>query len=91
MIAYRSETALQQILQEKLQKKDQARQLARAIYQSAADLIPDQKNGTLTIHLHHQANPATNEVIEYLCDELNKTETLFPGTQLKLIYKLGSN
>lgn len=91
MIAYRSETALQQILQEKLQKKDQARQLARAIYQSSADLIPDEKMGTLTIQLHHQANWATNRVIEHLCDELNKTETIFPGTNFKLIYKLGSN
>ena len=90
MIAYRSETALQQILIEKLKKKDQARQLARAIYHSAADLIPDESNNVLTIKLHHQANPVTNQVVQYLCDELNKTETVFPGTNLKLVYKLGS-
>jgi len=29
-------------------------------------------------------------VIRHLCEELNATETLFPGTGLKLIYKLGS-
>lgn len=91
MIAYRSETALQQIIQEKIQKKDQARQLAKAVYQSSADLIPNHTEGTLTVHLHHQANNVTNQVIEHLCSELNKTETVFPGTDLKLIYKLGSN
>ena len=90
MIAYRSETALQQILAEKLKKKDQARQLARAIYQSSADLIPDESNNVLTIKLHHQANPMTNHVVQYMCDELNKTESIFPGTNLKLVYKLGS-
>lgn len=90
MIAYRSETALQQILLEKLKKKDQARQLARAIYHSAADLIPDESNNVLIIKLHHQANPVTNQVVQYMCDELNKTETVFPGTNLKLVYKLGS-
>jgi hypothetical protein len=26
-----------------------------------------------------------------LCDELNATESLFPGTELGLIYKLGSS
>jgi hypothetical protein len=26
-----------------------------------------------------------------LCDELNATESLFPGTELRLIYKLGSS
>jgi hypothetical protein len=26
-----------------------------------------------------------------LCDELNATESLFPGTDLRLIYKLGSS
>jgi len=91
MIAYRAETALQQILIEKLKKKDQARQLARAIYFSAADLIPDESTNTLTISLHHQANPATNQVVQYMCDELNKTESLYPGTNLRLVYKLGSS
>jgi hypothetical protein len=30
-------------------------------------------------------------VIHHLCDELNATESLFPGTELRLIYKLGSS
>ena len=36
--------------------------------------------------------PRSHDVaINYLCEELNATETTFPGTDLKLIYKLGSS
>ena len=28
---------------------------------------------------------------QYLCDELTATETIFPGTDLRLVYKLGSS
>ena len=30
-----------------------------------------------------------NAVIQKLCDELNETETLFPRTNLRLIYNVG--
>jgi hypothetical protein len=33
---------------------------------------------------------AHDEAVRHLCDELNATETLFPGTDLRLIYKVGS-
>jgi hypothetical protein len=28
--------------------------------------------------------------VRYLCDELSATETIYPGTDLRLVYKLGS-
>ena len=31
------------------------------------------------------------EVIRHLCTELNETETIFPGTKLRLVYKLVSD
>jgi hypothetical protein len=30
------------------------------------------------------------EAVRHLCDGLNATETLFPGTDLRLIYNVGS-
>jgi len=36
------------------------------------------------------ANHSSSESIRYLCNELNATETIFPGTNLRLIYKLVS-
>jgi hypothetical protein len=38
--------------------------------------------------VHHQANRCADEVIGHLCNELNQTETVFPGTTLRLVYEL---
>ncbi|MHB1841472.1 MAG: hypothetical protein ACYCPD_17075 [Acidobacteriaceae bacterium] len=32
---------------------------------------------------------AHDQALRHLCDELNATETTFPGTDLRLIYKIG--
>jgi hypothetical protein len=87
MIAYRAETAMASLLRETMAKPDDARSLLRAIYNSEADLVPDEENGTLTLKLHHQASHSADRSIRHLCDELNKTDTVFPGTNLRLVYK----
>jgi hypothetical protein len=91
MIAYRAETAMVHLLREKLSRADDARVLLRQLYGIEADLKPDPKANTLTVQLHHLATHAHDEAIRHLCTELNATETIFPGTNLKLIYKLGSS
>ena len=90
MIAYRAETSMANLLRETLTRSDEVRSLLRAIYSSEADLIPDHEQGTLTIHLHRMANRSYDVAIQKLCDELNTTETIFPRTNLKMIFKLGS-
>lgn len=62
----------------------------RSIYQLEADLIPNEKEKTLTVKLHYPANPASGKIIAHLCDEMNLTETQFPGTNMRIIYKLGT-
>jgi hypothetical protein len=52
--------------------------------------FPTPKHKTLTVHLHHLTQVAHDEAVRRLCDELNASETLFPGTDLRLIYKVGS-
>ena len=47
--------------------------------------------GTGTVRMCFPLPIAHDDVIRRLCEELNATETLFPGTGLKLIYKLGSS
>ncbi len=66
------------------------RSLLRAIYSSETNLIPDHEQGILTIHLHRLANRSYDVAIQKPCDELNTIETLFPQTNLKMIFKLGS-
>lgn len=90
MVAYRAETAMANVLREVISHPDEARTLLRALYNTEADLIPDHQQQTLTVALHHLANPSSNAAIRKLCDELNETETVFPRSNLRLIFKLGS-
>jgi len=91
MIAYRAETAMAQVLKEKMSRNDDARSLLRAIYRTEADLVPDNEKGTLTVRLHHLANCSGDEAVRHLCDELNATDTVFPGTNLRMFYELVSS
>ena len=88
LIAYRAETALVQIVREKLRRWDDARALVRQVFLSAADLRPDPHNQTLTIRLHRLSTAAHDEALSHLCQELTATETLYPGTELKMIYEV---
>jgi hypothetical protein len=90
MIAYRAETAMANVLREDLSHTDEARCLLKAIYLSDADFLPDKKTKTLTVRLHHMANRSSDQAVEKLCIKLNETETIFPGTELRLILKLGT-
>jgi hypothetical protein len=91
MVAYRAETAMVQMAREVMQREDDARSLLRSLYGTEADLVPDEKAGTLTVRVHHQASRSADEIIRHLCKELNQTETMFPGTSLRLVYELVSN
>ena len=91
MIAYRAETSMVSIVREKLVRTDDGRALLQQIFQTAIDLIPNPQEKTLTVRLHHLTQRAHDDVIRHLCDELNATQSEFPGTDYKLIYTLGSS
>jgi hypothetical protein len=90
MIAYRAESSLASLLREHLSRFDDARALLRQIFQTGADLVPDLATNTLTVRLHHLTQAAHDQAIEQLLTELNATQTVFPGTNLTLVFKLGS-
>lgn len=90
MVAYRAETAMAHTMKEKMARQDDARALLRSIYTTEADLLPDEKNGTLTVRLHNMASRIHDAAVMHLCAELNATETVYPGTNLRLIYELVS-
>jgi len=90
MISYRAETSMVGILREKMARADDARALLRQIYDTESDLAPDRQAGTLTVTLHHLTQAAHDQVLVHLCDSLNETETIFPDTQLRLVFKVGS-
>src|ERR1035437_6489716 len=91
LIAYRAETSMASLLRDKLSRADDARALLRQIYDTEVDLLPDLKNKTLTVRLHHLAQAAHDEAVRYLCDQLNATATIFPDTELRLVYQVGTS
>jgi hypothetical protein len=86
LIAYRAESALVQVAREKLTRSDDARSLIRGLMQTAVNLRPDNERKELHIQLHGQTNPMHDEVVRHLCEELNATQTHYPGTELRMIY-----
>ena len=88
MIAYRAETSMAHILRDTLAHTDQARRLLQAVYTTNVDLIPNKDHNTLTVRLHHLANHSTDIALQNLCQHLNDTRTVFPDTDLRLIYEL---
>ena len=91
MIAYRAETAMVQIVKEFMLKKDEARSFIVQIFKTDADMDIDQQEGVLHVRLHTMSNPRNNVYAEKLCLVLNESETVFPGTNLRLVYSLVSN
>jgi hypothetical protein len=87
LIAYRAETALVQVVREKLQRSDDARALVRQVFSSAVDLCPDLARQTLTVRLHRLSSAIHDAALEHLCSELTATETVFPGTDLRLVFE----
>ncbi len=91
MIAYRAETSLASLLREHLVRSDDARALLRHLFHNEVDLLPDSKTNTLTVQLHHLTHATHDRPVAELCAALNETQTVFPGTNLTLIFKIGSS
>ena len=87
LIAYRAETALVQVVREKLKRADDARSLVRQVFASAVDLYPNIDHKSLTVRLHRLSSGAHDEALAHLCAELTATETVYPGTDLRLIFE----
>ena len=90
LIAYRAETAMAAILRDSLARPDDARALLRDIFTTQADIHPNQEQGTLTVRLHHLTNRLSDQAARQLAEYLNTTKTIYPGTNLRLCYELGS-
>jgi hypothetical protein len=87
MIAYRAESALAGELREHLQREDDTRALLRRVFVTPADLRPDYDQKILLVELHRLGSPLQDAAVGKLCEELTATETMFPTTDLKLVYR----
>ena len=87
MIAYRAETALAGLVSERLRRPEDVRSLLRQVLQSSVNLIPNEGQKTLTVEVHPLTNQAHNQVLTYLCAQLTETETVYPTTDLRLVFR----
>jgi len=88
MIAYRAETAMAGLLLGPTVDTPAARQLLRDLFVSEADILPDPENKQLLIKVHAGSRPAVNKSLRELLEKLNKSETIYPGTDMQLVYEI---
>ena len=79
------------LLRDVLARADDARPLLREIFTSDADLIPNKEEKTLTVRLHHLPNSMSDKGARFLAERLSETEVEYPGTDLRMVYKLVSD
>ena len=87
LIAYRAESALAGEVRDHLGRQEDARTLLRRVFVTPANLRPDYSQGTLTVELHRLGSPLQDAAVAKLCEELTATQTIFPTTSLRLIYR----
>lgn len=90
MIAYRAETVLYNLIKPVFKNAEkEGRQIIQSILASDADILPDYEAKTLTVKIHGQATPKMNEILKSLCGQMNETKTIYPQTDLIIIFKTG--
>ena len=88
MIAYQAESDLVQLVRPHYRRADQeGRTLIQNALASAADL--EVTHHELRVRLHPLSSPHRSRAIAALCDELNRSPTLFPGSLLRLHFSIG--
>lgn len=91
MICYRAETTFANLLHENLARaSDEKRMLVKQIINTTADLLPDHENKKLNVVLHSLSASRFNLALQKIIPLLNDTQTLFPGTDLVLVFKTSS-
>jgi len=91
MICYRAETAFAcQLAPHYKRAEQEIRTLAKTVIQTPINLEVDQQNQELKITLYPLSNQRSNEAVGKICDRLNDTKTRYPGTNLRLNYKIAT-
>ncbi len=91
MLVYRTQLSLAAAIAPQLAQPEQAHALVRQSLLSAeASLQPDHQAGILRVRLLHQSRQAWDAAVQPLLTALNQTRTLYPGTQLRLVYEFVS-
>ena len=87
IVAYQAESDLLRLVGPHYPRAgDEGRTLLQSAMASAADLEVTQTE--LRVRLAPQSSPHRTRAIAALCEELNRANTRFPGSQLRLRYAI---
>ncbi len=85
MVAYQTESDLVELIRPHYSRvEDEGRTFIQMALQDTADIEPAEDQ--LRITLAPLSSPHRSRVLEALCETLNNTNTLFPGTRLQIRY-----
>ena len=85
MVAYQTESDLVELIRPHYSRvEDEGRTFIQMALQDTADIEPAEDQ--LRITLAPLSSPHRSRILEALCETLNKTNTLFPGTRLQIRY-----
>ena len=91
IICYRAETALAALLSPHYKRtEDEIRMLVKAIINTPIDMEVDNENEELKITLYPLANQRCNQAVSKICQTVNQTNTIYPGTNLRINYKIAT-
>ena len=87
MVAYQAESALLRIVASHYRRvNEEGRTLIQSALGSAADIEVTHRE--LRVTLAPMSSAHRTRAIAALCEELNRTETIFPGSRLRLTYAI---
>ena len=91
IICYRAETALATLLSPHYKRaEDEMRMLVKAIINTPIDVEVNNENEELKCTLYPLANQRSNMAVGKICQTINQTNTIYPGTNLRLNYKIAT-
>ena len=87
MATYNAESGLARLIAPHYARaEDEARSLLREIYASAGDL--EVVGSELHVRITPLSAPRRTRALAGLCADLTETETIYPGTDLRLVYSV---
>jgi hypothetical protein len=88
-IAYRAETWLHRFVTIFFDEWiPQDRAFIKSVFQLPGDIVPDYEAGTLTVLVHPPSTWRWKRGLAFLCSAMTRFQTVYPGTELRLIYEV---
>jgi hypothetical protein len=87
MTCYRAESSLLNLLcSHFVRAREEGRTFLKSLFKLPADIVPDGKEGVLSVNFHPMASPRFNRALKDLCVIMNGEQFCFPQTGLKMVF-----